>query len=273
MKKFFAFFALCAIILPTTTLAVSGTNIDDTYVEIHTKQGGEWFVARKVKTDNDSSLRLKDVLPGKYKFELDDDDQKSGQTLGLELKMKDEDGKNIKEKTEVDAYIYIGDSKVFINTFKTDKSGYLDLEGITTGMVYELKVKGDGKVSKGDNLARIKVKTKIDGSDWFYSSYDQFDIDPSGLTNGILEITDVLPGKYKFKIKSGDPYNMKKGFIVKARMRKESGKKIKKPTQVNVYAYPYGIKTKVAEMMTDSKGWITLPGAQPDMKYRLKVKD
>jgi len=273
MKKLIVFFTLSTFILPLTTLAVSGTNIDEKYVKVHTKQGGEWFVARKVKTDNDSSLRLKGVLPGKYKFELDKDDQKLNQTLGLKLKMRDADGKKIKEKTKVDAFIYIGNTKVFINTFKTDKSGYLKLEGITPGMTYELRVKGDGKVSKGDNLARIKVKTKIDGSDWFSSVYEQLDVDSSGLTNGILEMTNVLPGKYKFKIKSSDSYDMRKPFTVKARMRKDSGKKIKKPTQVNIYAYPYGVKTKIAEMTTDEKGWIMLPGAQPDMKYRLKVKD
>lgn len=273
MKKFVVFFALCAFISPSITLAVSGTNIDEKYVEVYAKQGGEWFAARKVKTDNDSSLRLKDVLPGKYIFKLDDDDKKSGQTLGLELKMKDEDGKNIKEKTKVDAYIYIGDTKVFINTFKTDKNGYLDLEGITPDITYELDVRGDGEVKKKDDLARIKVKTKIDDSDWFRSSYDRLDPDPTGLTNGILEMKNVLPGKYKFKLKSGDPYNIRKPFTVKARLRKDSGKKIKKPTRVNIYAYPYGIKTKVAEVTTDAKGWITLPGAQPGMKYRLKVKD
>ncbi len=258
---------------PLATFAVSGTNIDDIYVTVKAKQGGEWFTAYKGKTDDDSSLRLKGIIPGKYVFEIDDDDVKLGQTLGLELKMKDEDGKNIKEKTDVDAYIYIGNTKIFINTFKTDKSGYLDLEGIAPGLEYELKVKGDGKVSKKDNVARIKTKVKIDDSDWFQSSYDRLDVDTSGLTNGILEMKSVLPGKYKFKLKSGDPYDPTKPFIVKARMRKDNGKKIKEPTQVNVYAYPYGVKTKIAEVMTDAKGWITLSEAQPGMKYRLKVKD
>ncbi len=272
-KTLFGALAFSIAFAPIATFAVSGTNIDDTYITIKTKQGGEWFTAYKGKTDNDSSLRLKGVLSGKYIFEIDDDDVKSGQTLGLELKMKDEDGKNIKEKTDVDAYIYISDKKIFINTFKTDKSGYLDLEGITPKLEYELEVKGEGKVSKKDNVARIKTKAKIDGSDWFQSSYDRLDVDPSGLTNGILEMDSVLPGKYKFKVKSSDSYDPTKPFIVKARMRKDSGKKIKKPTQVNVYAYPYGIKTKVAEVITDAKGWIILSEAQPGIKYRLKVKD
>jgi hypothetical protein len=275
MKKFFLpLLLLTAFIIPTTIFAgVDGTNIKEKYVTVKSKQGGEWITARKVKTDKDSSLRLKGVLPGKYIFELDDDDIKSGQSLGLELRMKDEDGKNYKEKVKFDTYVYIGDTKVFINTFKTDKSGYLKLEGIVPGATYELKAKENGKVKSKDGLARIKTKAKIDGSDWFTTSYDRLDPDPSGLTNGILEMNSVLPGKYKFKLKSGDPYDMRKPFIVKARMRKDNGKKIKKATQVNIYAYPNGVKTKVAEMMTDEKGWITIPQAQPGMKYRLKVKD
>ncbi|MEN8252308.1 MAG: hypothetical protein ABFQ53_01885 [Patescibacteria group bacterium] len=272
-KSFLLMIAFSLLLTPAMTLAVSGTNIDEKYVEVKTKQGGEWFVARKVKTDEDSSLRLKDVLPGKYIFSVEDDDIEAGQTLGLELRMKDEDGKNIKEKTDVDAYIYIGDMKMFAGTFETDKNGYLDLEGILLGMTYELDVKGDGKVKKKDNLARIKTKAKIDGSDWFQSSYDRLDEDPTGATNGILEIKNALPGKYKFKLKSGDPYNPAKPFMVKARMRKENGKKIKKPTEVKVYVYMYGVKTKVAEIKTDKKGWITLPQVQPGVKYKLKVKD
>lgn len=273
MKKIFLLSACAFLLVPAIALGVSGTNANNTYVKIETKQGGEWFTARKVKTDSDSSLRLKDVLPGKYRFVIDEDDQESGQTLGLELRMKDEKGKNIKDDTDVDAYIYIGDTKVFINTFETDDKGWLDLEGITPGVVYELDVKDDGKVKKKDNLPRIKTKTKIDDGDWFSSSYDRLDPDPSGATNGILEMTNVIPGKYKFKLKSGDPYDPAKPFIVKARMRKDNGKKIKKPTQVNVYVYMYGVRTKAAEVKTDSKGWITLPQAQPGVKYKLKVKD
>jgi hypothetical protein len=269
MKKIYLIL-VCFLALPSIALAVSGTNIKEEYVIVKTKQGDEWFTARKVKTDKDSSLRLKSVLPGKYIFELEDD-VKTGQTLGLELKMKDENGKNIREKTKVDAYVYIGDTKVFINTFKTNTDGYLNLEGITPDTEYELKVKGDGKVKKKDNLARIKTKTKIDGSDWFQSSYDRLTADASNLTNGTLEIKSALPGKYKFKVKSGDPYDLTKSFTVKARMRKANGKKIKKETRISVYAYPNGLKTKIADVMTDARGWITLPGAQPNVKYKLKV--
>ena len=272
MKKIFLFSVILSLFVPIATFAVSGKNINKKYVNIHTKQGNKWFVARKVKTDEHSSLKLKDVLPGKYKFTLDDDDKKPNQTLGLQLKMKDGNGKNIKKKTKVNAYIYIGDKKIFINTFKTNAHGYLKLEGITLNTIYELDVRGNGTIKKKNNLARVKIKTKIDGSAWFKSSYERLTLDQSGLTNGILEMKNVLPGKYKFKIKSSDHYDMKKPFTVKARMRKHNGKKIKKPTHINIYAYPYGIKTKVAEVLTDEKGWITLPGVQPHMKYRLKVK-
>ena len=274
MKKISVFLIVfLLLVIPFTTFAVSGKNVKEKYVTIKTKQGGEWFTARKEKTDNKSTLRLKGVLPGKYVFELDDSDKEPNQKLGLKLKMRDDNGKNIKEKTKVDAFVYIGDTKVFINTFKTKDNGYLNLENIVPGMIYELKVKGDGKTGKKDGLARIKVKTKIDGSEWFTSSYKRLDTDSTGQTNGVLEMEAVLPGKYKFKVKSGDPYDVNKSFIVHARMRKNSGKKIKKPKTVVVYAYPNGIKTKVAEARTDAKGWVLLPGVQPNTKYRLKVKN
>lgn len=273
MKKIFILSLCIAFFAPLTVLGVSGANMDNIYVEIRTNQGDDWFTARTVKTDDDSSLRLKDVLPGKYRFELDDDDVKNGQKLGLELKIKDAEGKDIKEDTNVDAYIFIGNTKVFINTFETNNSGWLKLEGITPGITYELDVKGDGKVKSKNDLARIKTKAQIDNSAWFYSSYDRLELDTSGQTNGILEMTDVLSGKYKFKVKSGDLYDPAKPFIVKAQLRRNNGKNIKELTAVSIYAYPYGIKTKVAEVMTDAKGWIILPQVQPNMKYRLKIKD
>jgi 5-hydroxyisourate hydrolase-like protein (transthyretin family) len=274
MKKYIILPLLFMLCFPYGVFAVSGTNTDEIYVEIKTKQGDDWFTARNVKTDDDGVLRLKDVLPGKYTFLLDDDDdKKSGQTLGLELRMKDEAGKDLKEETDIDAYVYIGDMKVFVNTYETDDDGWVDLSGITFGTVYELDVKGDGKVKSKDDLARLKIKAKIDDSEWFYSNYERLDTDPTGQSNGIFEMKNVLSGKYKFKLKSGDPYDLAKPFTVKAQMRRDNGKRIKKPTPVHIYAYPFGVKTKVAEIMSDDEGWIMIPGAQPGEKYRLKVKD
>lgn len=274
MKKYIIFPLLFALCFPYGTSAISGNNTDEIYVEIKTNQGDDWFTARTIKTDDSSAMRLKDVLPGKYEFRHNDkDDVKSGQTLGLELQMKDDSGKDIKEETDVDAYVFVGGTKYFINTFETDDNGWLDLEGIAFNTVYELDVKGDGKVKSKDNLARMKVKSKINDSDWFSSNYERLDPDPTGTTNGILEMKNVISGKYKFKLKSGDAYDPTKPFIVKAQLRRDNGKRIKKPTQVNIYAYPFGIKMKAAEVMTDDEGWIMLPEAQPDMKYKLKVKD
>ena len=273
MKKALFLGASLMFFVPTVALGVSGTNIDEDYIEIKTKQGGEWFTARQVKTDDDGVLRLKNVLPGKYQFEIDEDDKEAGQSLGLELRMQDEDGKRIKDDTDVDVYVYVGDTKVFINTVETDDKGWLELEGALLDTVYELNVKDDGSIKSKNGLARIKTKAKIEDSDWFQSSYDRLETDPSGQTNGILEMKNVIPGKYKFKLKSDDPYDPAKPFIVNAQMRKENGKRIKEPTPVKVYAYIFGVKQEIAEMTTDDEGWITLPGAQVGVKYRLKVKD
>lgn len=273
MKKLlFPSFCL-ALLTPFTALGVSGTNIDEEYIEIKTKQGGEWFTARQVKTDDDSTLRLKDVLPGKYEFKIDDDDKKPGQSLGLELRMQDERGRRIKDETDVDIYVYINDTKTFAGTIETDDEGWLELNGAALDTVYELDVKDDGSVKRKNGLARIKVKAKIEGSDWFYSDYDRLEADPTGKTNGIYELKNVIPGKYKFKMKSGDPYDPTKPLIVKAQMRKENGKRIKKPTEVKIYAYVLGTKTLAGKVMTDDEGWIFLPEVRTDMKYRLKVND
>ncbi|PID52756.1 MAG: hypothetical protein CR972_00140 [Candidatus Moraniibacteriota bacterium] len=273
MKKLFLIGACLVFFVPTVALGVSGTNIDETYVKIKTKQGGEWFTTRKVKTDDDGVLRLKDVLPGKYKFTVDNDDEKSGQSLGLELRMQDEKGRRIKDKIDVKLYAYINNTKTFIKTVKTDKKGWLDIEGVSLNMIYELNVKDNGSVKSKDGLARIKTKAKIKGSDWFQSSYDRLEADNSGKTNGVLEMKNVIPGKYKFKLKSGDPYDSTKPFIVHAQMRKDTGKRIKKSTKVKIYAYIFGTKTIAGEVMTDDEGWILLPEVRTNMKYRLKVKD
>ncbi len=146
------------------------------------------------------------------------------------------------------------------------------LGGVKPGTTYELVVKGQGTLKKSGALARIKTKAKISGSAWFDSSYDRLTADVTRKTNGVLEVKNVLPGKYKFKVKSSDVYDTTKPFALNAQLLTDKGKKIKKPTTVIIYAYPNKVKTQVAEMTTDAHGWVTIPAVQPGATYRLKIK-
>jgi hypothetical protein len=245
----------------------AGTNADDVSVTVKAKQGGKWITAREENADDDGVLEMKNVLPGKYRFQIDEDDQTAGQTLGVKARMLDDEGRRIKDNIDVDAYIYIAGVKVAIATYTTDNKGWIELAGITHDTTYELDVRGDGHVSKKDNRPRIKVKTKIDNSDWFEASYQRLD------SNGILHVDDVITGKYKFKYKSTDNVNPLQPFTLHARLRHDNGKKIKEPTKVKLYVYMMGMRQKVGEMKTDSKGYITIPGMMTGMKYKIKVSD
>ena len=271
-KCFLAY--LCGLIFfPSLTFAASGQNIADTTVEVHTYQGKQWFMARRVKTDDDSFVKIKDVLPGKYQFRIDDSDKRPDQFLAAEVRLKDASGKPLRDKTDVGVFAYINDQRVFGGTSRTDDRGWISLNGIVPGLTYELVVKGDGTLKKDSVLARIKTKAKIAGSEWFDSSYDRLTADVTKKTNGILEVKNVLPGKYKFKVKSTDAYDPTKPFALNAQLLTDKGKKIKKPTKVIIYASPNKIKTQVAEITTDVDGWVTIPAVQPGATYRLKVKD
>lgn len=252
--------------LPAAHASVSGTNADDVKVTVETKQGGEWFKAREVRADDDGVLELENALPGKYKFTLDEDDVESGQTLGLKIRVLDEQGREFDdERADVDVYVYVGDTKVFVATYETDKDGWLDLSGITSGTTYELDVKDEAELSSKDDKPRIKMKASIDGSDWFYASYKR-------IKNGWLEVEDVLPGKYKFKYKSKDVADINMPFNLRATFRDEDGDDVKN-AKVKIYAYPFGTKMMIAEMRTDKDGELEIPGAMPNMKYRIKVSD
>jgi len=243
--------------------AVSGTNAADVRLTIEARQGGEWFDARRTNADDDGVVSLEDALPGKYRFDIDDDDLAADQSLGLSVRLLDEDGIELDDESEVEIYVYIGDQKVFAGTTETDDDGDLDLEGILHGVVYEIDVKDDGDLSAKDST-RVKMYAKIDDSDWFKASTKR-------LAGDVLKVENVLPGKYRFKYKSKDVATAPQAFTLRARLRDDEGRKIKEKTKVKLYAYPYGVKTFVAEVKTDKKGWITVPGVQTHMKYKVKV--
>jgi uncharacterized surface anchored protein len=261
--------ALAALVfVPAATRALSGTNVNDVKLDVKAKLGGDWFVALNMHTDKNGVVRIKNVTPGWYKFIIDEDDEESGQTFAVQLKMLDNDGRKLKEKTDVELSAEISGTEVAIGTVETDKDGWLEVEGLSSDVPYELKISDKDKshLSKKDGEVRIKVKAKIDHSDWFPTAYKRTK------ENRVLEVENVLPGKYKFKYKNGDA-SPAEPFTLRMRVRNEDGEKIKEATDVNLYAYVNKVRVPVGTIKTDAKGWLTVPGVLTNMKYKVDVDD
>ncbi len=262
-KKIFAgAIIFCISVLPTFLLTkianADSVNADGIEVKVYAKQGGEWFKALKKHTTPYGTLKLKKMLPGKYKLEVDNDDVQTPQIIDIRAQMYDEKGRKFDEKVDVEVYAYIdaaslptivpGDDKILAGTYETDSDGELSLENTIPGMVYKIDVDEDASLSKKKNKPRIKVKAKIDDSDWFYAAYERID------TTNTLKLTDVISGKYKFEYKSGDVANPMQRFNLYIRLRDEDGEKIRKSKKVKIYTYINDQKIPVGEFMT-TKRW------------------
>ena len=266
-KAYLALFVAAAfLVVPFATKALSGTNANNVKVKVYAKQGGDWFRALTRRTDNDGVLKIKNVLPGWYRMEIDDDDVTSGQDLAVQLRMTDVKGRRLKEETDVDVYYDNAGTETFYSTFETDDDGWLKISGLIPDLEYKMDIsKNDmSSVSKKDGMARIKVKAKIDKSDWFPSAYQRTD------ENMVLELENVLPGKYKFKYKDRSEAEP---FTLRLRVRDEDGKRIKEEVDVDLYAYINKQRVPIGTMKTDARGWVTIPGTMTNMKYKIKVKN
>ena len=251
---------------PLVASAVSGTEAEDVRVKVYSKQGGDWFRVLTRHANSHGALELKNVVPGWYKMVIDNRDVESGQTLAAKIKMRDRDGKRIKEKTNVNVYIEINGAKTLAAVYESDKSGWIEMAGVTSETKYYLDVAeaNSSSLSDKENCPRIKVKTKIDNSDWFTSLYKRAD------ENKILTIKNVLPGKYKFSYKSGDR-SAAEPFTLRVRMLDEKGKKLEGITDVKLYAYVSKVKTLIGVLKTDSRGWVVIPGVMTEMKYKIEL--
>ncbi len=257
------------LIVPLASQALSGTNADDTRVKFYSEQGNDWFRSLTMDTNDDGVLKIKNVLPGWYKLKINDDDTHSSQTVAVEARMLDLDGRRLKEKTNVDLfYNTAAGVKTAIGTVQTDEDGWLKKAGLSADVEYkfELSDNDDSSVSKKEGKTRIKCKAKIDDSDWFSSFYGRTD------ENQVLEVINVLPGKYKFKYKSGDR-DVALPFILKATVLTEKGEEIEEATKVHLWAYlgPEKVKTFAGEVITNEDGEITVPGVMHGVKYKIKV--
>ena len=257
------------LVFPLATQALSGVHADDVKVKLYTEQGGDWFRAMTIRADSHGVVEAKNVLPGWYKIKVNDDDATSGQTFAVRVRMLDLDGRRLKEDTNVDLYYDNNGTKTLVGTVETDDDGWLETSGLSADVEYKFEMSDhdDSHVSSDDGEVRVKVKAKIDESDWFASYYDVTE-------NNILEVQNVLPGKYKFKYKSQDR-DASVPFTLEARLLTEKGEKIKELTKVHIWAYmgPEKVKTFAGEVWTDSKGVVTIPGVYPGMKYKIEVFD
>jgi len=246
--------------IPKHSIALSGSRISNTPIRVYTKQGNDWFLAIAERTDGNGVLKVKDVLPGKYKMEVSRSDKRTNQSLAVNLKMLDKQGRKIRKKMDVDLYIYINDNKVFIGTVQTDEDGWLKLSGLSLGSKYLLDIGSGSYIHKKYGELRIKTKTKIDNSDWFQSSYER-------TKNNVLEEINVLPGKYKFRA-----VNKPAGqsFILHIRLLNKKGKKARN-SKVKIYAYINNTKKIIGEVQTDNDGWVSLPGVLTGMTYKIRV--
>lgn len=258
---------LSLFFVPIAAMAIDGLNANNAKVEVQAKQGGDWFTALSLRADNDGVLKIKNALPGWYKMVIDEDDEDDSQYLAAKIRMLDRDGRRLKEKTDVELSVEVEDTEIALGTIETDEDGWIELEGLFSDLPYKMDIseKDSSHVSKKDGV-RIKIKAKIDKSDWFPAAYTRTD------ENRVLEIENVLPGKYKFKYKSGDA-NPTEPFTLKMRLRNEDGEKIKEPTDVDLFAYVNDTKVPVGTVKTDAEGWLTLPGMMTNMKYKVDVKD
>ncbi|MEA1926324.1 MAG: hypothetical protein U9M90_03745 [Patescibacteria group bacterium] len=262
------FVASLLLVSPFVASAVSGTKAGGVKVKTYAKLGGDWFRVSTKHADSHGVLELKNVIPGWYKMVIDSRDVKSGQTLVTQIRMRDRDGKRIKRKTDVDVYVKVNDKKVLAATYESDKSGWIEMAGVTSETKYYLDVSeaNNSSLSEKENCPRIKVKAKIDKSDWFRALYKRTD------ENKVLTIKNVLPGKYKFSYKRGDR-SIDEPFTLHIRMIDEKGKKIREATDVNLYAYVNKVRVPVGVLKTDSKGWVTIPGVMTKMKYKIELDD
>ena len=156
------------LIVPLASQALSGTNADDTRVKLYSEQGNDWFRSLTMDTDDDGVLKIKNVLPGWYKVKINDDDTHSSQTVAVEVRMLDLDGRRLKEKTNVDLFYNTAVGvKTAIGTVQTDEDGWLKKAGLSADVEYkfELSDNDDSSIGKKEGKTRIKCNAKIDDSD------------------------------------------------------------------------------------------------------------
>jgi len=127
------------------------------------------------------------------------------------------------------------------------------------------------KKTAGGGLEGVKVHVyaKAGGSDWFIAKTKKIN------KYGILQMENVVSGgwgKIELAGNGDEKAYAGKTFTTKMRLLDHKGRKIKKPTPVDLYAKIGGVKHKVASIKTDSRGWIVVPHATLGIESYIEVK-
>lgn len=127
-----------------------------------------------------------------------------------------------------------------------------------------------GKATPVASLAGIKVHIYAkQGGEWFIALTKDIN------KNGVLKVENVLPGWGKIEL-AGSKKNAVnlagKTFVSKMKLLDEKGRRIKKKTDVDLYAKIGGVKTYLATMKTDREGWLIVPGSMIGVENYIHVR-
>ncbi len=101
----------------------------------------KWYQSNLKRLNSEGVLKLRNVPSGKYKFKYKSDDASPAQPFTLKLRLLRKNGKEIKKKTGVNLYAYIGGARVKVAKLKTTSKGWITVPGVMTGMKYKIEVK------------------------------------------------------------------------------------------------------------------------------------
>jgi 5-hydroxyisourate hydrolase-like protein (transthyretin family) len=119
----------------------------------------------------------------------------------------------------------------------------------------------------GTNLKKTKIKVNTrQGGDWFLARVKKTN------DRSVLEVKDVLPGRYKMSVSKGD---QKSGqtLAVRLRMLDDEGRRVGDGVDVDLSVYVDSEKVFVATVKTEEDGWLQVSGLSLDTQYELDVKD
>jgi len=110
-------------------------------IKVRAKIGkSDWFRSAYRRTHADNVLKIKNILPGKYKFSYKNGDAPVGLPFTLRIRMLDSHGNRIKEATHLRLYAYQNGQRVVVGDVITDNHGWVTIPGVMTKMTYKISI-------------------------------------------------------------------------------------------------------------------------------------
>ncbi len=273
VKKLLMVLVGALFLVPLCVQALSGNDANRAKIKLYAEKNDVWFRAGTDRADEDGVLKIKDVMPGWYRFKTVDKDFELGQSVAAKIRMLDADGRRIDHDTEVDLYVKMNGEEVFIRTEETDEDGWIELNTLypnETEYKLDIDEREDSSLGHKDGKVRIKIKANVldyssgEWTDWFRAGYKRTD------ANRVLEAKGVLPARYKFSYKDQDsPPTVP--FTLHARMLDKDGAEIKEPTTFLLYYEVDDVLNSAGAVTSDDDGWVTVPGLLPDVTYKVDM--